>query len=1209
MRSRWSTACSAACSSRKLYLTGQTDSVVLRLPEAAWPGLPGELLGALVAAGAFAAFMSTASGLMVSVAGTISFDLWRRAAGARRRATAAISPGRARRRDRPGRARTRRPRARHLRARRVGIRARGEHVLPAAAARNLVGGPDRARRGQRARGGRGDRDRADLRRCWRWRCGHPDGPRRAAHPTGGDLGADRVRRDGARLAARSRRAAHGGRGAGPAMHAPQGLGLAPGRADAAVLGLRRACTASATCPPRPSWSSASGKWPRSSRSSRPRRRGEGRARVIEGPAGIGKSALLADARRRAARDRLRGAGAPRVELEREFPFGVVRQLFEARASPTRRARARARRCGGARRRGLRRAARRPRATCRSPRCTGCSGWRSTSPPNGPLFLAIDDLHWCDRPSLRFVAYLARRLEGQPILVAATVRTRRAGHRRRAARRDLPRPGDRRRPPDPAERRRGRASSCASGWAPRPTTRSAPPATAPRAATRCSCASCSPRSRPTACGPTPRTPSVVLEIGPRAVSRTVIMRLARLSEDAIAVARAVAVLATAPRCRRSRRSPGSTRSGWPTPPARWRAPRSCGREPPIGFVHALVRDAVYQELPLGERELQHERAARVLRDAGRAGRAGRGAPARPRRGAARSGWPRSCARRAARRSPAARPRAASPTCGGRWRSRRRRAWRPALLRELGLAESLTDGPAAVEHLTEAYERLEDPSARARRRPRARPRAAVHRLAGRGRRAAPSGAADGAPGGARGRSARADGVRAGGRLLRRRRRASAAALRRLPRSAAAGRGRRREDARRAGGAVVGATAARAAATSARRSRWPRCAGGELTAADNGLLSIPGIVTLVLADRPRGRRRVGDRAGRGAPPRVAARDLLDPPLARLHAARSTASWRRPRSRCARRRRSSTPGGSAPSRAIYTGAFHCARADRARAPRRGAKRAGARPARWSTTPTAAATGGRARSASSWSPRGATRRPSPREEYAPRYGHVVLPTAAHWRSTVARALDRLGRRDEAIALAEAELADARRWGAPGTVGPSLRALGVLRRTTGPRCSRRRWRCSSARTRGSSTPRRSPTSAPRCAASGVRATRASRCGARSSWPTRARRGRARRARARRALRDRRAAAHDGARRRRRADGQRAPGGGLRGRRPEQPRHRAGAVRDAQDRRGPPEQRLPQARDPLAPRAGRSAGRPDKDWGRRLGVPRWRVGPAASILCA
>jgi cation/acetate symporter len=62
----------------ELYLTGETDSVVLALPQAAWPGLVGELLGALVAAGAFAAFLSTASGLMVSVAGTLSYDLRRR---------------------------------------------------------------------------------------------------------------------------------------------------------------------------------------------------------------------------------------------------------------------------------------------------------------------------------------------------------------------------------------------------------------------------------------------------------------------------------------------------------------------------------------------------------------------------------------------------------------------------------------------------------------------------------------------------------------------------------------------------------------------------------------------------------------------------------------------------------------------------------------------------------------------------------------------------------------------------------------------------------------------------------------------------------------------------------------------------------------------------------------------------------------------------
>ncbi len=71
----------------ELYITGATDSVVLRLPEAAWPGLGGEILGAIVAAGAFAAFMSTASGLLVSIAGTLSFDLWQRLRRPRRPAS------------------------------------------------------------------------------------------------------------------------------------------------------------------------------------------------------------------------------------------------------------------------------------------------------------------------------------------------------------------------------------------------------------------------------------------------------------------------------------------------------------------------------------------------------------------------------------------------------------------------------------------------------------------------------------------------------------------------------------------------------------------------------------------------------------------------------------------------------------------------------------------------------------------------------------------------------------------------------------------------------------------------------------------------------------------------------------------------------------------------------------------------------------------
>ena len=60
-----------------LYLTGATDTVVLSLPGRVFPGLLGELLAGLVAAGAFAAFMSTASGLLISVAGALAQDVLR----------------------------------------------------------------------------------------------------------------------------------------------------------------------------------------------------------------------------------------------------------------------------------------------------------------------------------------------------------------------------------------------------------------------------------------------------------------------------------------------------------------------------------------------------------------------------------------------------------------------------------------------------------------------------------------------------------------------------------------------------------------------------------------------------------------------------------------------------------------------------------------------------------------------------------------------------------------------------------------------------------------------------------------------------------------------------------------------------------------------------------------------------------------------------
>ncbi|UVS76405.1 cation acetate symporter [Actinokineospora sp. UTMC 2448] len=61
----------------ELLVTGQTDRAMLQLPMAVVDNVAGEILGAVIAAGAFAAFLSTSSGLLVSVAGVLSTDVFK----------------------------------------------------------------------------------------------------------------------------------------------------------------------------------------------------------------------------------------------------------------------------------------------------------------------------------------------------------------------------------------------------------------------------------------------------------------------------------------------------------------------------------------------------------------------------------------------------------------------------------------------------------------------------------------------------------------------------------------------------------------------------------------------------------------------------------------------------------------------------------------------------------------------------------------------------------------------------------------------------------------------------------------------------------------------------------------------------------------------------------------------------------------------------
>jgi DNA-binding CsgD family transcriptional regulator len=360
------------------------------------------------------------------------------------------------------------------------------------------------------------------------------------------------------------------------------------------------------------------------------------------------------------------------------------------------------------------------------------------------------------------------------------------------------------------------------------------------------------------------------------------------------------------------------------------------------------------------------------------------------------------------------------------------WRPELLRELGLAEILTDGPGAIGHLREAYETLDDQSGRL---PVAHALCRALLFTGSPPEAADFalGVADGLPEDDDDRRALTAfylmsgffGVDAPERMH------GLEAYRDPP---AAGLGSKMlASVASLWWAHTGGSADDCAALA-----LAALAGGELIVHDNGLLMMAALLTLVYADRPETdpawemaqseAHRHGSLLGISSIhlwhgfTLLQYGELADAEESLGQAQEEFDAW----------------GFDRVAR-IYTASFHArARIERGRidaartmletvGPELGENSEGSRFWRSTRLALLVAEGRDAEAVAGY------------EEYAARYAHVVLPTAEFARSTVARALDRLGRRDEAIALTESELADARRWGAPGTVGPSLRALGVLR--------------------------------------------------------------------------------------------------------------------------------------------------------------------------
>ena len=341
--------------------------------------------------------------------------------------------------------------------------------------------------------------------------------------------------------------------------------------------------------------------------------GNGRFVAFEAQPGLGKTELLREAARLFAGAGLTVATARGSQLEQEFAFGVVRQLFERVLA------------GAGNERGglLAGAASKcaalldPATVPAGPESQGLFGllhglyWMTVNVTDrGPVALIIDDAHWSDPQSLEFLGFLTRRYESLPVVVVLA--TRPAGTSERDTRLDelLLEPG-------------------AQVLTPRPLSLAAVTrlvrAALGQSADPVFCLACHEVTRGNplftrellrglaADGVLPAAGAVpaIRSAAPGAVARYVRLRVGLLSPDARDFAEAVAVLGEeADIALAARLAECDERT----------AAEICGRLTAQGifseassaaFAHPLVREAVYQSMSPPARRRAHERAAFVL----------------------------------------------------------------------------------------------------------------------------------------------------------------------------------------------------------------------------------------------------------------------------------------------------------------------------------------------------------------------------------------------------------------------------------------------------------------------------------------------------------------------------------------------------------------------------------------------------------------------
>jgi DNA-binding CsgD family transcriptional regulator/energy-coupling factor transporter ATP-binding protein EcfA2 len=347
--------------------------------------------------------------------------------------------------------------------------------------------------------------------------------------------------------------------------------------------------------------------------------GAGEVMVLEGPAGSGKTALLRAVRGLALDAGMETLSARGDDLERDFTYGVVRQLFEPPLSRTP-PEVRSTLLDGAA--GLAAGVLGPTSVAASPAegsfaaSHGLYWLTSNLSERAPLLLAIDDAHWADAPSLRFLHYLARRLSELPVLLLVA-------HR----------------PPEP-----GSDAELVARLAGDPgadvvlLTPLTPAAAAELVRSLLSpdaddefCRACHAATR--------GNPFLLRElvaalkhdgveghgadtlrvsrIAPERISRQLLLRLMRLAPMATALARAVAVLGRGAELHLAAALVDIEEAAATRAADLLIGANILAGVHPLEFVHPVVREVIYAEMPPAERALAHARAARLLFEAGAA----------------------------------------------------------------------------------------------------------------------------------------------------------------------------------------------------------------------------------------------------------------------------------------------------------------------------------------------------------------------------------------------------------------------------------------------------------------------------------------------------------------------------------------------------------------------------------------------------------------